>query len=118
MLALSGKTAAEPTWPTKDGAVLTFDNGVHAIYANGAYSGGDAIGWLMHGFREGGADKMHYAEIAGRVRFHKRQDGKRRREKENSFARKLIQKSELPLEDVAEIADLPPDQVQALEGPD
>ena len=30
---------------------------------------------LMHDFRESNADKMHYAEIAERVRFHKQEDG-------------------------------------------
>mgnify|MGYP006916042396 CR=1 FL=1 len=42
---------------------------------NGAYNGNDAIGWLMHDFRKSDADKMHYAEIAERVRFHKQEDG-------------------------------------------
>ncbi|MBQ3825022.1 MAG: Rpn family recombination-promoting nuclease/putative transposase, partial [Spirochaetaceae bacterium] len=28
-----------------------YDDGVHTIYVNGAYTGDDAIGWLMHDFR-------------------------------------------------------------------
>ena len=59
----------------EDETPIVFNNGVHTIYVNGAYSGEDAIGWLMHDFRESNADKMHYAEIAERVRFHKQEDG-------------------------------------------
>ena len=115
---------------------LPFNNGVHTIYVNGAYNGEDAIGWLMHDFRESNADKMHYAEIAERVRFHKQEDGevstvcrafeeygKEKAEEARKEARiatktemaiKLIQKNKLPFEDIADIADLPLEQVQQL----
>lgn len=119
---------------------ISFDNGVHTIYVNGAYNGEDAIGWLMHDFRESNADKMHYAEIAERVRFHKHEDGEvstvcrafeeygrekaeearkearaeTRKEERTSFAKKLILKNKLPLEDIAEVANLPLEQVQQL----
>ena len=113
---------------TKDGTVLPFDNGVHTIYVNGAYTGEDAIGWLMHDFRESSADKMHYAEIAERVRFHKQEDGEvstvcrafeeygRERETKGKLemAMKLIKKNKLPLEDIADAADLPLEQVQRI----
>ena len=115
---------------------LPFDNGVHTIYVNGAYTGEDAIGWLMHDFRESSADKMHYAEIAERVRFHKQEDGEVstvcrafeeygrekaeearkevRKEERTSFATKLIKKNKLPLEDIADAADLPLEQVRRI----
>ena len=54
---------------------LLYNDGTHKIYVNGEYNGEHAIGWLMHDFRESNADKMHYAEIAERVRFHKQEDG-------------------------------------------
>ena len=121
---------------TKKGKVLPFDNGVHTIYVNGTYNGEDAIGWLMHDFRESNADKMHYAEIAERVRFHKHEDGEvstvcrafeeygrekaeeakaeARKEERTSFAKKLLQDGSMTLEHIAEIVDLPLEQVQQL----
>ena len=105
-----------------------FNNGVHTIYVNGAYNGENAIGWLMHDFRECDADKMHYAEIAEKVRFHKQEDGEvntvcrafeeygREREEKGKLemAKKLIQKNKLSLEDIAEVSDLPLKQIQQL----
>ena len=109
-----------------------YDDGVHTIYVNGAYNGEDAIGWLMHDFRESNADKMHYAEIADRVRFHKQEDGEvstvcrafeeygREKAAEASIkkaievAKKLLQDGAMSAERIADIADLPLEQVQKL----
>ncbi len=112
----------------EDNDDLDFDDGTHKIYVNGAYNGEDAIGWLMHDFRESNADKMHYAEIAESVRFHKQEDGEvstvcrafeeygKEREAKGKLevAKKLIQKNKLPLEDITEAADLPLKQIQQL----
>ena len=82
----------------------------------------------MHDFRESNADKMHYAEIAERVRFHKQEDGvvstvcrafeeygkEQEAKGKLDVAKKLIQKNILPLEDIAEAADLPLKQIQHL----
>lgn len=117
---------------TKRGKVFPFDNGVHTIYVNGAYAGEDAIGWLMHDFRESNADKMHYAEIAERVRFHKQEDGEvsivcrafeeygkekaaeARKIERQAMAKKLIQNGSMTTEEIADIANLPLEQVQKL----
>ncbi len=113
---------------TIDGTILPFDNGVNTIYVNGAYNGENAIGWLMHDFRESNADKMHYAEIAERVRFHKQENGEvntvcrafeeygneREEKAKREMAMKLIQKNKLSLEDIAETTDLPLEQVQKM----
>ena len=132
----------EPTYvvnqiiTTRKGEVLPFDNGVHTIYVNGAYKGKDAIGWLMHDFRESNADKMHYAEIAERVRFHKQEDGEvntvcrafeeygkekaaearkeARVERNVEVAKKLLQDGSMSLERIADISDLPLEQVRKL----
>ena len=45
------------------------------MYINGDYRGKDALGKLMHDFSTPDADKMYYAELASKVRYHK-QDSK------------------------------------------
>ncbi len=79
---------------------------------------------------------MHYAEIADRVRFHKHEDGEvstvcrafeeygrekaeeakaeARKEERTSFAKKLLQDGSMTLEHIADIANLPLEQVQQL----
>ena len=121
---------------TKKGKVLPFDNGVHTIYVNGAYNGEDAIGWLMHDFRESNADKMHYAEIAERVRFHKQEDGevstvcrafeeygkekaaearKETQQKERkSMAIELLKQNKLSIAEIVAVSHLSLEQVQKL----
>jgi len=112
----------------EDNDDLDFDDGTHKIYVNGAYNGENAIGWLMHDFRESNADKMHYAEIAERVRFHKQEDGEvstvckafeeygREKvfEERKTIAKKLLQDGSMSLDRIADIADLPLEQVQKL----
>lgn len=107
---------------------LSYNDGTHKIFVNGSYVGNDAIGWLMHDFRESDADKMHYAEIAERVRFHKQEEeevntvcrafeeyGKEKaNEKAISMAKKLIKENVLSLEKIAEIAELSLAQVQQM----
>ena len=88
---------------------MPFDNGVHTIYVNGAYRGNDAIRRLMSDFCLSNADEMYYSEIAERVRFHKA-----RREKAVEVAKKLLQDGSMPLERIADIADLPLQQIQQL----
>ena len=105
-------------------ADLLYNDGTHKIYVNGEYNGEDAIGWLMHDFRESDADKMHYAEIAERVRFHKQENQEVTtvcrafeeygREKVLEVAKRLILKNKLSLEEIAETAELPLEQVKQL----
>ena len=107
---------------------LSFDDGTHKIYVNGAYNGDDAIGYLMHDFRESDAEKMHYAEIAERVRFHKQEDGEVRtvcrafeeygKEREErravEIATEMIKEGSMSLERIAQISHLPLKQIQQL----
>ncbi len=58
-----------------DGSYLPFDDGCNIMYINGDYRGKDALGKLMHDFSTPDADKMYYAELASKVRYHK-QDSK------------------------------------------
>ena len=83
---------------------------------------------------------MHYAEIAERVRFHKHEDGEvstvcrafeeygrekaeearkearaeTRKEERTSFAKKLLLDGSMTLEHIADIVNLPLEQVQQL----
>ena len=41
------------------------------LYVNGEYDGDDDLGYLMHDFRCSDPDKMHYGEMADRVRYLK-----------------------------------------------
>ena len=78
----------------------------------------------MHDFRESDVDKMHYAEIAERVRFHKQENQEVTtvcrafeeygNERAANIAKKLIQKNVLSLEEIAETAELPLEQVKQL----
>ena len=115
-----------------DDEELDYNDGIHKIYVNGAYNGEDAIGYLMHDFRESDASKMHYPEIAERVRFHKQEEqevntvcrafeeyGNERAtvavaERNIEIAKKLLLKNKLSLEEIAETAELPLEQVQSL----
>lgn len=58
-----------------NGSYLPFDDGCNIMYINGDYRGKDALGKLMHDFSTPDADKMYYAELASKVRYHK-QDSK------------------------------------------
>lgn len=120
-----------------NGKELAFNNGVHTIYVNGAYHGEDAIGYLMHDFRESNADKMYYAEIADNVRFHKQQtkevttvcrafeeygneraaEARAETQKEDriSFAKKLLKDGTMSIERIAELVELSLDEVQRIE---
>ena len=49
------------------------------IYINGEYEGEDAIGWLMHDFRERDYRKMHYEVLRKKVRYLKESKGGRKK---------------------------------------
>ena len=112
----------------EDNYDLDFDDGTHKIYVNGAYNGEDAIGWLMHDFRESNADKMHYAEIAERVRFHKQEDGEvstvcrafeeygkeKVFEERKAMATELLKQNKLSIDEIVAVSHLPLEQVQKL----
>ena len=115
-----------------DGAILPFDDGAHTVYVNGAYRGDDAIGRLMHDFCESDAAKMNYEEIAERVKIHKQQTKGVRNmcrifeeygdervaeaiaEKSKDVVEKLLRKNKLSLEEIADTADVPLEEVQKI----
>ncbi len=113
---------------TVEGTDLLFDDGCTILYVNGAYRGDDAIGWLMHDFCEQSADNMHYGEIAERVRFHKQEDeggramcrifeeyGEERVAERNlELVEKLLCQNKLTVEEIADIADVPLEQVRQM----
>ena len=99
---------------------------------NGAYRGNDAIGRLMHDFNCVNADEMYYDELAERVRFHKQQEqgvkkvcriveeygdehAKEATTKRNrEIAGALLRKNRLSVEEIAEVAELPLEQVRQM----
>ena len=111
---------------------LPFDDGCSIIYVNGAYRGNDAIGRLMHDFNCVNADEMYYDELAERVRFHKQQEQgvkkvcriveeygderaeEARKEVKKDFVEKLLRKNKLSVEEIAEVAELPLEQVRQM----
>lgn len=51
-------------------------DGSHIIYVNGAYQGNDAIGELMHDFRQVDPDAMYSPVLAESMRYYKAEGGK------------------------------------------
>ena len=49
----------------------SLEDGLHIIYVNGQYRGDDDIGHLMDDFKCTSAGKLHYTELAERVRYFK-----------------------------------------------
>ena len=111
-----------------NGDYLPFDDGCTIIYVNGAYRGDDAIGRLMRDFSEPSADKMHYGELAERVRLHKQETkgidtmcriveeyGDERVELRNiEFAESLLRNGRLSAEEIADIAKVPLERVKQM----
>ena len=113
-----------------------FDDGAHILYVNGAFRDDSPLGWLMHDFSCTRAADMHYAVLAGQVRYFKetmegsdtmcrvmeekweegRKEGRKegRREGRKSTARKLLAMSKLTLEEIAECASLTLEEVRQL----
>ena len=52
-----------------------FEDGGHILYANGAYSGDDAVGKLMADFRTAEPNEMHYSSLAKKAGFYKHTEG-------------------------------------------
>ena len=117
---------------TIKGLGVTFDDGTHTIYVNGAYRADDAIGHLMHDFCTAKADEMYYSEIAARVRFHKQETkgvdqvsriweeyGDERAEaarihRNIEVAEDLLRQNKLSTNDIAAVAKMSVAQVQKI----
>ena len=101
-----------------------FADEAHIIYVNGAYRGDTPLGTLMRDFHCTEADDIQYRVLANRVRYFKETEKgvtvmckaleDMRLEVQRNIARKLIQKGRMPLEEIAECAELPLEEVEKL----
>ena len=108
-----------------------FGDGSHIIYMNGNYKDdNDPIGKLAHDFRCLNSVDMFYPELAKQVKYFKETEGgreimcqafeelaeKRVIEEKKESARRMIAKSKLTVEEIAEYTDLPVEEVRELAG--
>lgn len=113
---------------TIEGTSLSFDDGCHIMYVNGAYCGHNEIGHLMHDFRESDAKKMYFSEIADSVRFHKQESkgvksvcriveeygDERVAERNLQVAEKLLKESSFSEDKISEISEIPLERVKQM----
>lgn len=108
-----------------------FNDGSHIIYVNGSYKDdNDPVGKLMHDFRCLNSVDMFYPILAKQVKYFKETEGgqeimcqifedlaeKRITEEKKAFARRLIARGKQTLEEIAEDTDLPLEEVKELAG--
>ena len=112
-----------------------FGDGSHIIYVNGSYKDDeDPIGRLMHDFRCTSSVDMFYPVLAKQVKYFKETEGgreivckvfedlaenlaeKRVVEEKKASARRMIARGKMTLEEIAEDADLPLEEVKELAG--
>ena len=108
-----------------------FGDGSHIIYVNGSYKDdNDPVGKLMHDFRCLSSADMFYPILAKQVKYFKETEGgreimcqafedlaeKRVTEEKKAFARRLIARGKQTLEEIAEDTDLPIEEVRELAG--
>jgi len=108
-----------------------FNDGSHIIYVNGSYKDdNDPVGKLMHDFRCLSSVDMFYPILAKQVKYFKETEGgqeimcqvfedlaeKRVTEEKRAFARRLIARGKQTLEEIAEDTDLPIEEVRELAG--
>lgn len=106
-----------------------FNDGSHIIYVNGSYKDdNDPVGKLMHDFRCLSSVDMFYPILAKQVKYFKEtEEGqkimcqvfedlaeKRVAEEKKAFARRMITKGKLSIEEIAEYTDLPVEEVREL----
>ena len=101
-----------------------FEDGSHILYVNGAYRGDTPIGKLMHDFSCTDAANMNYGVLADRVRFYKEsKEGvlimckameDMRKQSLQEVAKRMLIAGKLTLEEIAEYAGLPLDDVRKL----
>lgn len=108
-----------------------FGDGSHIIYVNGSYKDdSDPVGKLMHDFRCLSSVDMFYPILAKQLKYFKETEGgqdimcqvfedlaeKRVTEEKKEFARRLIARGKQTVEEIAEDADLPIEEVKLLIG--
>ena len=114
-----------------------FGDGSHILYVNGAYRDETPIGKLMHDFSCTNPADMYYDVLAERVRFFKEdkegisimckamedmrneslQEGVKegKKEEKRSTVLRMLEIGKYALEEIAEIAGLPLDEVKKLQ---
>lgn len=108
-----------------------FGDGSHILYVNGSYKDdNDPIGKLMHDFRCSSSADMFYPVLAKQVKYFKETEGgqeimcqafedlaeKRVTEEKKASAYRMIGKGKLTIEEIAEYTDLPLEEVRELAG--
>ena len=110
-----------------------FGDGSHILYVNGSFQDdSDPVGKLMHDFRCLSSANMFYPVLAKQVKYFKETEGgqeimcqvfeelaekrakERAIEEKKAFARRMIIKSKLTIEEIVEYADLPVEEVREL----
>lgn len=106
-----------------------YDDGAHIIYVNGTYRNtDDPVGRLMHDFSCKSADEALCPVIADRIRYYKEPEGGKRNmcraieelakdiehDKGVRTAVSLLSQSDLSLEKIADISELPLEEVKTL----
>ena len=125
------------------GKKVLFGDGSHILYVNGKYRGEDAIGMLMEDFSCADPDQMNYESLAKKAIFYKKDEKgvgsmcKMLEDMRNEAAReaaeeaaqeaalstaretalRMIKGGKLPLETIAEYANLPLEEIEALANP-
>lgn len=108
-----------------------FGDGSQIIYVNGSYNDDNhPVGKLMHDFRCSSSADMFYPVLAKQVRYFKETEGgqkimcqafedlaeKRVAEEKKASARRMIARGKMTLEEIAEDTDLPLEEVRELAG--
>ena len=102
-----------------------FNDGAHILYVNGAYHSNTPVGKLMHDFSCTEPADMNYKVLSSRVRFFKEnKEGvaimcqaieEMRIEERREVARRMLTTGKLSIEEIANCADLPIEEVQKLQ---
>ena len=105
-----------------------FGDEAHILYVNGEYRDESPIGILMHDFSCTDAKDMKYGTLAERVRYFKEDEkgvaamckamedmrNEAKLEERKEVANRLLKKGRMSFEDIAEISQLPLQEVQKL----
>ena len=111
----------------------SFGDGEHILYVNGAYRGDTDMGKLMHDFSCASADEMKIPLMAEKTRYLKenregvgqmckvmeelKEEGREegRMQERRELAQRMLKDGIYPLEKIAEIFGLSPDEVKKLQ---
>lgn len=120
---------SKPLYPVErcvmlDDETVSFGDGSHILYVNGAYRSETPLGKLMHDFSCTDPSDMNYKELADRTRFFKEDkegiaamckvmEDMRYKEREETAIR-MIKRGKLSYEEIAEDAEISVERVKEL----